>query len=83
MKINVEFTVKIENKGEQNQTNINVDLDSKFLDVATALKLVEKNLQETIMEYIGKIVEENGRPLTEKQSEKILQNVTFREIYEK
>jgi hypothetical protein len=82
MKINVEFTVKVENKGEENETTVSVSLDKKYIDVRTAIELAMKNLDDMLIVYIGKLVEENGAPLSEKQAEKIINNVTFKKMYE-
>jgi hypothetical protein len=83
MKINVEFTVIVTNEGDINKTKVTVSNDSKFIDVRTAIDLAKKNLDELLIDYISKECKELERPLSEKEADRIIQKVTFKQIYEK
>lgn len=83
MKLNTKFTVSVKNKGEENVTNINVDLKAKWADIVTSLELAKKSLQGAMLDYMSSKISEIGRPLSEKEAHEIMKSVKFEELYNK
>jgi len=76
MLLNPHFKITVDNDGEKNNLRIEADRTQNYLELATALKIAEKTLKESLINYF----EKNGK-ITEKEFDKKMKELTLEDIY--
>ncbi len=71
MLLNLHFKITVDNDGEKNNLRIEADRTQNYLELATALKIAEKTLKESLTNYF----EKNGKITKEKIKELTLEDI--------